>query len=56
MHISQREDKRMTKADFAAYLVLAWELVSDNAIHHGWECYDPDTRALWEQLQAAVVE
>ena len=56
MDMSQREDKRMTKADFAAYLVLAWELVSDNAIHHGWECYDPDTRALWEQLQAAVVE
>ena len=30
MNMSQREDTRMTKADFAACLVLAWGLVSDN--------------------------
>jgi hypothetical protein len=36
--MSQREDKSMTKADFAAYLLLARELVSGDAIHRGWEC------------------
>ena len=34
----------MTKADFAAYLILAWELASDRAIQHSWECYDADTK------------
>ena len=52
--MAQREDRRMTKADFAAYLILAWELVSDRAIQHGWECYDPDTTLLEEQLREAV--
>ena len=54
--MSMRDDKRMTKADFAAYLILAWELVSDRAIVHGWECYDHDTRRLEEQLQEAVAQ
>jgi hypothetical protein len=35
--MSQREERRMTKADFAAFLILAWDLVSDEAIHRGWE-------------------
>jgi hypothetical protein len=33
--MSQREDKAMTKADFAAYLLLAWVWVSEDAIHSG---------------------
>jgi hypothetical protein len=46
MDMSQREGRRMTKADFAAHLIPAWELVSDEAVRRGWECFDPDTRAL----------
>jgi hypothetical protein len=56
MGTSQREDKRMTKADFTAYRNPAGELVSDRAIHRGWECYDSDTRALQAQLQNGVVQ
>jgi hypothetical protein len=52
--MSQREDERMTKADFAAFLILAWGLVSDEAIHRGWECYNSDTEALLAQLQEAA--
>ena len=52
--MSQREDRRMTKADFAAYLILAWELVSERAIQHGWECFDPDTTRLEAELLDAV--
>jgi hypothetical protein len=46
----------MTKADFAAYLLLAWELVSEDAIHRGWECYSPDTDLLQRELLAALAE
>ena len=53
--MSEGEDKRKTKADFAANLVPAWEHVSGDANGYGWECCDQDTLALWEQLQAAVV-
>jgi hypothetical protein len=56
MDMSQREDRRMTKADFAAYLILAWELVSDGAVRRGWECLDPAPRALPAELQDAVVQ
>jgi hypothetical protein len=42
----QRQDKSMTKADLAAYLLLAWELLSDDAITRGWECYRPSTEVL----------
>jgi hypothetical protein len=52
--MAHREDKHMTRADFTAYLMLAWDLVSEEAIHRGWTCYDPDTRALERELQAAV--
>ena len=34
--------------------IVAWELVWDRAIQHGWECYDPDTTLLEAQLQEAV--
>ena len=51
--MSQREDKRVRKADLAAYLILAWEVVSDEAIQHGWECNDPGTTRLEGQLQEA---
>jgi hypothetical protein len=49
--MSQREDKSMTKANFAAYLLLAWELVSEDANHRGWECYGPDAGVLeiWQR-------
>jgi hypothetical protein len=35
--MSQRQEKRMTKADCGAYLILAWDLVSDQVIHQGME-------------------
>jgi hypothetical protein len=47
--MSQREDKRMTKADFAPYLTLG-------AVRRGWECFDCDTGALRAQLEDAVVQ
>jgi hypothetical protein len=50
MGMSQREDKRTTKADFAAYPIRARELVSDWAMHRGWDCYDPDIGAPHGQL------
>jgi hypothetical protein len=46
----------MTKADFAAYLILAWGLVSDGAVRRGWGCFDSDTEALLAHLQEAVVQ
>ena len=46
----------MTKAVFAAYLILAWELVSVEAIRHRWDCYDSDTGILEQMLAGAVVE
>jgi hypothetical protein len=42
------------EADFTAYLMLAWDLVSEKATHRRWTCYDPDTRALERELHAAV--
>jgi hypothetical protein len=54
--MSQREDKRMTKADFAAYPILVWELMSEGAVRRGWECFAPDTGALQAQLADAVVQ
>jgi hypothetical protein len=60
MDMSQREDKRMTKADFAAYLILAWELVSEGAVRRGvgggWVCLDTDTGAMQAQLRDAGVQ
>jgi hypothetical protein len=56
MDMSQRQDKRKTKADFAAYLILWWELVSEGAVRRGWGCFDPDTGALQAQLEDAVVQ
>jgi hypothetical protein len=44
----------MTKADFTAYLMLAWDLVSEEVIHRGWTCCPPDTRGLERELQTAV--
>jgi hypothetical protein len=52
--MAHRDDKHMTKADFPAYLMLAWDLVSEEAIHRGWTCYDTVTRALERELQTAV--
>jgi hypothetical protein len=46
----------MTKADFAAYPILAWELVSDGAVRRGRQCFDPNTRALQAELQDAGVQ
>jgi hypothetical protein len=46
----------MAKADFAACLILEWDLVSDQAIHRGRECYVPGTEALHAQLQETVVQ
>jgi hypothetical protein len=40
--MSQRQDKCVSKADFATFAIVAWELVSEEAIHHGWDCYSPD--------------
>jgi hypothetical protein len=54
--MSQREDKSMTKADFAAYLLLAWELVSEDAIHRGWECYRPEIEVLERGMAAVLIE
>jgi hypothetical protein len=56
MDMSQREDKRMTKADFAAYLIRAWELVSEGAVRRVWECFDCETGALQAQLEDAVAQ
>ena len=52
--MSQREEKRMGKADFAAYLILAWEQVWDGALQQGWEWYDPDTTRVEAQQQEGV--
>jgi hypothetical protein len=49
--MSQRQDKRVSKADFATFLILAWELVSEEAIHHGWDCYSPDGAILAQKLE-----
>jgi hypothetical protein len=54
--MSQKEDKSMTKADTAAYLLLVRELVSEDAIHRGWECHSPDTELLQRELLADLVE
>ena len=54
--MSEREEKRMGKADFAAYLILAWEQVWDGAIQQGWEWYDPDTTRVEAQQQEGVGE
>jgi hypothetical protein len=48
--MSERQDERVSKADFAAFAVLAWELVWEEAIHHGWDCYTPDGAILAEEL------
>jgi hypothetical protein len=53
---SEREGKSMTKADFAAFLLLAWELVPEDAIHSGSECHRPDTGVLEQELAAALAE
>jgi hypothetical protein len=45
----------MAKADRAAHL-LAWELVSEDAIHLGWEWYSPDIEVLERELVAAQAE
>jgi hypothetical protein len=54
--MSQKEDKSVTKADFAAYLLLAWELASEDAIQRGWECPRPDTGGLELELEAGLAE
>jgi hypothetical protein len=56
MDMSHKEDKRVTKADLAAHLILAWELVSDWATQRGWERYNSYTEALQAQLQDAFVQ
>jgi hypothetical protein len=56
MGMSHREDRRMTKADFAAYPILAWDLVSDGTVRRGWERFDPDTSVLQADLQDAVLQ
>jgi hypothetical protein len=56
MDMCQGEDKWIAKADFAAYLILAWELVLDGAVRRGWECFTPDTEALQARLRDAVVQ
>jgi hypothetical protein len=37
-------------------MLLAWELVSEDAIHRGWECYGPDAEVLERELVAALAE
>ena len=54
--MAQREDKRVKKADFAVFLVLAWELVSEGAIRRGWECYTPGGAVVLELLEAERAE
>jgi hypothetical protein len=54
--MSQREDTSMAKANFAAYRLLAGELVSEDAIHRDWQCYRPDTEVLERELGAAPDE
>jgi hypothetical protein len=49
--MSQRQDKRASKADFAAFAILAWELVSEEAIHDGWDCYSPECANLAQELK-----
>jgi hypothetical protein len=46
----------MTRVDFVAYLLLAWELVSEDAIHRVWECHSRDTELLQRELVAALAE
>jgi hypothetical protein len=53
--MSQREDKSMTKADFAACVLLAWELVSEDAIYRGWECNRPDSGVPEGELGAGLM-
>ena len=53
--IYRRECPRgRTKADFAAYLILAWERISERAIQHGWECFDAERTRLEAELRDAV--
>jgi hypothetical protein len=49
--MSQRQDKRMSRADFAVFLILAWEFVSEEAIHHGWACYSADDAILIQESE-----
>jgi hypothetical protein len=56
MDMSQREDQRVTKAYFTAYLNLAWELVSEGAVRRDGECFHRDTAALRARLGDAVVQ
>jgi hypothetical protein len=43
-------------ADFAAYLLGAWELVSEAAIRCSWQCHSPDTEVPERELAAAPAE
>jgi hypothetical protein len=50
--MSQRKDNRMTQADFTAYLILAWDLVSEPAVH-GWEGYNQDIEAVLDHCRSS---
>jgi hypothetical protein len=52
--MAHREEKHMTKTDVTAYLMLAWDLVSEEAIQSGWTCYHSDTRVLERELETAM--
>jgi hypothetical protein len=47
--MAHREDKHMTKADFAADPMPAWDRASEEATARGWTRYHPDTLALERQ-------
>jgi hypothetical protein len=46
----------MREAYFAAYLPLAWELMSGDAIHSGWDRHSPDAWALARELTTPPFE
>jgi hypothetical protein len=43
--IAWTSPRGMTRADFAAHVIPAWELVPDRRIQRGWECRASDTGA-----------
>jgi hypothetical protein len=49
--LSQRQVKRVSKGDFAAFAILAWVLVWEEVIHHGWDCYSPDGAIPAQELE-----
>jgi hypothetical protein len=52
--MAPREAEHVTKADLASHPMLAWDLLSEEAIDPRWTYHDPDTLALEQVLLTAV--